>query len=141
MKYITVPNPIRLHDPITGQPASNPELTLKTYGLQFWFNDSRWQKPLSNMTRLVKVLDAFEGKIAGEVIRLEDADYSVLKAIIESPTQDQALPLPLFMLQLQPFMDAVLEAASKDPHEVVRSNGTPDHDSSEAAARGQLVSP
>jgi hypothetical protein len=123
MKYITVPNPIRLHDPITGNHASNPELTLKTYGLQFWFNDARWQKPLSNMTRLVKVLDAFDGKIAGEVIKLEDADYAVLKTIITEPTDAQALPLPLFMLQLQPFMDAVLEASTKDPLEVVRPNG------------------
>jgi hypothetical protein len=123
MKFIQVPNPIRLTDPITGQPAQNPELTFRTYGLQFWFNDSRWQKPISNMARLVKVLNAFESACIGETIKLEDADYAILKTIIESPTPEQSLPLPLFMLQLQPFADAVLGAKDKDPLELIRPNG------------------
>lgn len=49
----------------------------------------------------------------------EDADYAVLRGIVETPFVDQggnvSLPRPLYQLQLQPFADAILGASTTDP--------------------------
>ena len=116
MKYCHVPEAVQLFDPVSKQVAQS--MSFQQYATQFWCDDQRWQKPLSNMGRLEKVIDEVS-KLAGEVMAFEDSDHAILKSIIESPYTDQQgnmnLPRPLIHRQLKPFESTILNASEKKP--------------------------
>jgi len=115
MKYVQVPEPIRLIDPNTKQDGGT--LTLEQYATAFWFNSPRWQTPLTNMASLVKLVDQFK-KLPGEWMQFEDQEYKLLVPIIKEPDTNQGkvqLPLPLIYVQLIPYETAVFNALDSLP--------------------------
>lgn len=117
MRYAIVPQHIGLRNPKTGTAEF---VTFKNYLTQFVFDDLRWQRPLTNMARLPLVMRECE-KAPGELLEWEDADHRILVDILTNPLYHEKsglplnLPSPLFALQLQPFVDAVLNASPAKP--------------------------
>lgn len=120
MRYVTMPTPIQLVDPKTGQPAQL--ITLREYATQFWFDDARWLKPVSNIIRLQKVMVEFTAP-QGTDMCFEDSDYTILKDIIANPQMNAqgfpVMPSPLMYLQLKQFPELVLAAKDVAPHQDV----------------------
>ena len=125
MKYVTMPEPIQLVDPKTGVKAQ--EITLKEYAIQFWFDDARWLKPVSNIVRLQKVMVEFTAP-RGTDMCFEDSDYAILKDIIANPATNAqgfpVMPSPLMYLQLKSFPKLILAAKDVAPHQHVGPDGS-----------------
>lgn len=107
MFTFTVPSSIILKDLITGQPGE--AMSFRKHAYMVWFCDFRWSNPNTNIDRLIKVMPEFEKK-PGEVIQLEDQDYSILSAVIRTPSDGSPALGPLVQVQLRPFKDIVLNA-------------------------------
>lgn len=117
MKYAKIPPTIRVIAPVNGQPGTNQDgtpalMSFRDFAILFWLNDARWHRYMASLVRVRPEFDHPEGS----VIRFEDNDYAPLRAIVASPdTQQSGYPLPLFVLQMQSFPKAILEASSEDP--------------------------
>jgi hypothetical protein len=116
MKYIKVPEPIVLRDPKTSQQGTSPDSVVSFRDFLYLqvLTDARWYEP---KTRLVSLL-RLQGKIdaATTSLDLEDADYAILKDIVERPAKGFMHPNPLLQAQLIAFDKAVL-SASDEPSE------------------------
>ena len=123
MHYLQIPHAIEVTDRKTGGKQTIP---FRDFALTLWLNDSRWEKPRTNLARLGIIAPEFD-KSAGEWIALEDQDYAILKSIIETPgtgpTGEPLLYVPLIHLQLTPFEKAVLDAPTTDPR-ISLTNGS-----------------
>jgi hypothetical protein len=123
MRYVTMPGPIQLVDPKSGQPAQ--AVTMKEYATQFWFDDPRWLKPILNITRLQKVMVEFTAPKGTDMV-FEDSDFAILKDIIANPTTNAQgypiMPTPLMYLQLKSFPEAILAAKDVASHPQVIVN-------------------
>src|ERR1017187_3621043 len=79
-----------------------------------WLDDSAWLTPKSNLAHLLSVMKAIDAP-AGEKAMLENADYEVLKKVVENPQLapngvPQHYLTPQVILQCSAFESAVLEA-------------------------------
>lgn len=123
MRYVQIPQPIQLRDRFTGKTGDT--VSFRDFAMYLWLNDTRWEKPKTNLARLMKVYPQFD-KSPGEWIEFEDQDWAILKGIIDSPGNhpngEPVLYAPLVHLQLIEFEKVVLEASSDDPR-VASTNG------------------
>lgn len=115
MHYFHTPSDIVVKDRLTGKTEA---LSFLRYAELIWFNDARWETPKTNLLRLVKVIAELEKK-PGELAQLEDADWTILKTIIDQPAMGQNGPnllVPLVQIQVGPtFEGAILDASTEDP--------------------------
>jgi hypothetical protein len=116
MRYITVPPHITLKNPRTKQPFEDKGSTKPfiDYAFEVWFNDPRAsENGPAKLRRWMKMVDAFEKYCnPGDVVTLDDEDWTLLKTIIEAPKMSYP---PLVAIQFDPFTVAVLEAPDTDP--------------------------
>lgn len=113
MRYFQIPAAIELKHPSTGSTIGTP-YPFKTHAHVQWLADRRWYTPITRLARIVgvqKVLEQPEGSAA----ELEDADWAILKEIIDAPTVTNLQPNPLVQVQLAAFDRAVLDAPTKRP--------------------------
>jgi hypothetical protein len=119
MRYLQIPQDILVKDRIKG---TIEKLSFVQYANLVWLNDARWEMPKTNLARLVKVVTEFD-KTPGEWALLEDQEWTLLKAIIDTPgtgPNGPTLLLPLIQIQVGPvFEGAVLNAPTQDPREVI----------------------
>jgi hypothetical protein len=122
MRYVQIPQPIQLRDRFRG--TTGDTVTFRDFALSLWLNDTRWEKPKTNLARLMKVYPQF-GREPGNWIELEDQDWAILKNIIDvpaaHPSGEPVLYAPLIHLQLLDFEKAVLEAPVEDPRQHAES--------------------
>lgn len=115
MHYLTIPQDIVVRDRVNG---TTEKLSFLRYAEIIWLNDARWEMPKTNLLRLVKVIAEFEKK-PGELVMLEDADWEIVKSIIDKPTMGQNGPnllVPLVQIQVGPtFEGVVLDASTEEP--------------------------
>ena len=79
-----------------------------------WFDDARWLTPKSNIKHLLECMKKLDVPI-GEKVTLDNSDYDVLRAVIESPQLSQNgipehLLLPTTHAACEAFEKVVLEA-------------------------------
>jgi hypothetical protein len=112
MRYIQVPAPIQIRNPVGGMPSNDPMITLEAHATLQWLCDSRWYTPKPRLARLAIVQKAFEGE---RCVALEDADYEVLREIVLNTDPRNMYQNALVQAQFLPFDDAVLSASSSPP--------------------------
>jgi hypothetical protein len=113
MRYARVPKDVTLVDLITKK--SGESVSFFQYACFCWLDDPKWLTPKTNLARLQKILPEFQ-KPPGEWMQLEDADYKVLKEIVESPGRTYN---PLVHIQLSPAFDApILGALTEDAYAI-----------------------
>ncbi len=128
MHYVVVPEPVILETfdgkPLAlnfanggGHPAGTP-WTLQLWMHTFVWGDERWGASYKAAKSAKRVRRAFKGKEVGEVVALEEADYVLLKAIVETPAQAQSGSLSS---QFCPLMEAIMEAKDEPPLKAVAS--------------------
>lgn len=115
MRYIICPEPIT----VTKNNMPPQTISFSQYAEMAWYEDRRWQKPVTNMMRLSVVVGELCGP-PGTLMSLEDQDWGILKSIIEQPETNHMgvptlLPSPWFHLQLLPFEDLILKATKERP--------------------------
>lgn len=120
MKYIEVPDTIALVNPETGESVEGQTfMSFRSYAYRVWLADKRGIDGNADTTapeateRWAKVISAFAKAQAGGVVALEDADYKVLKKIVETPSL--IIGNALIEVQLMPFVQAVLKATNEAP--------------------------
>ena len=86
MRYIRVPFPVALVNPITKEPTGESQ-SFTDLAFVLWLNDVRAGETPLRLVRWAKVVDAFRATKPGGVIALEDEDFATLKAIVEKPAQ------------------------------------------------------
>jgi hypothetical protein len=115
MRYVTIPADVRVFDPKT---EKEEFFSFKKYATLIWLDDVRWLTPKTRLANLLRVLSEFD-KEPNDVASLEDADWDILKKIIEEPGTGPSGPIllrPTIQVQVgPPFEKAVLEAATSIP--------------------------
>jgi hypothetical protein len=124
MKVIQIPTPITLRDPKTGQLATNQEgvVSFRDYLYAQVLDDTRWYEPKTRLTSLIRVQTAIDSLKSTEMV-LDDADWKILKEIVETPNKLKMSPNPLIQMQLLPFDDAINSAQDYIVAEAVKGNG------------------
>lgn len=122
MHYIIVPKPILFEDfdgtavPLTfrdgGSIAAGVPITIAMYLQYFVFHDTRLGESAKAAKAAKRIRKAFKLAKDSEVIPLEDADWLVLKDIVEKPSQPQPGHLAS---QLSDFMEAIVNAKDEAP--------------------------
>ena len=117
MKYIKRLKPIFLHNKDGSIVASVEALSHEDYVDQYYINDKRFGASAGCKGVLAggKVQVAFQG--TASVISLEDSDYELLIAAIETPDPfpGSGMMSPEMARQYAPFMRAIMDATDKPP--------------------------
>lgn len=113
-RYIVVPESISLRHPRTREVLADAPKSFIDYAYEVWFNDMSISEKGPVQLRLwMKMIDKFDKySAAGCCVVLSSEEYAMLKAVVQAP---KACYAPLVSAQLLPFVDAVLDAAEKDP--------------------------
>jgi hypothetical protein len=101
-------------------PDAKPEpISFLRYATHCWLDDMRaWSDEqgkgsIVKMHRWQKVIERFEAAKQGDWITLDDADYAILKGIVEKPMR--FFPSAHATLECLPYSDAVLDAKDELP--------------------------
>ena len=125
MRYFQVPEPIQITI-ATGLPEPKTELMpFHRYATACWLDDPRAIRgSFEKQVRWAKVLDQFAKTTPGQWIALEDADYAVLREIVNAPDMSFA---PTVTIQCIAFSRAVLEAVEQMPVTHSTNGATAEH--------------
>lgn len=126
MRYLRIPEDIRLKNLQTKDDGQS--ISFHDYVYNIWLNDIRWESPKTNLARLSKILPEFDKK-PGEIVELEDQDWTILKGIVDSPHVANGAPalyVPLVQIQLAPFEEVLLKAPT---HDIFRNGKETSHES------------
>lgn len=115
MKYVTVPEPIKLVNPTTGD-VLDREIDFREFAIGTLMSDPSWIKDAKAIEASIGVSKAIRSGVDTGTVALEDAQYDRLKQCVEHPTQGyQGNWHPAVLPQLYPFFDAILSAKKEAP--------------------------
>jgi hypothetical protein len=117
LRKVTVPPPITLTDPLTGQPVEPPNnlLTFHDFLVRL-FNNPLWNDSYQNMVAQRAIADAF--KTTESAVTIAEDDWELLERAVQKP--QIATPngtatgfgfQPWVAQQLLEFCDAIVKAA------------------------------
>lgn len=117
MKYVVVPDPITFKGK-DGQSVevNTPEGGMKsTFAMYDFIMDNVCSsqdigKGMEGMKRVRKLQRIFEDSVPGDLVGIEDADYTVVMKVVEGIQWVR----PLLGVQLLPLMEALEDAAKHD---------------------------
>jgi hypothetical protein len=126
MRYAKIPEPIQLVDLVSGNPEqildpSNPRqengtpnfidrlpMTFAEFVMGTSLADPKFGRGYKQLISATKIHDAV--RQANGVINLEDADWELLRDVVENPSSPYH---PTRAMQLVPFMRAIVEASGE----------------------------
>lgn len=113
-RYISVPEPISIVDPITGK-AAEPErkVSFREFIVNAIMGDPRWVRTLGDVEAGQEIMDALTG--GKSMLVLEKATWDKLKAVVDAPQQGYTGFHGSVLPQLLPFLKAIVTAPEKDP--------------------------
>jgi hypothetical protein len=122
LKYIKVPNPVKLKDLVTREEVG-VEYTFFRWLQEIVLMDIRFAVDWKTNRSAVRISDAFFNKGAGASVAVEEADFDLLKASSEEPQRrDRATgqmvkgyEQPALFQQVIPFVEAVQAASDRVP--------------------------
>jgi hypothetical protein len=126
IRYIVIPAPITLKDPITGKPIQTPDskderITFEDY-LGRLMHNPLWGESYHNMKAQREVLAAWDKAKPDvdkpdtkAVIALAEEDWQRLKQAVEFPKPPNLNWHPALASQLLPHAAAIMEATIEDP--------------------------
>lgn len=122
MKYVMVPNDVKLTNPATGERIQMEKgdmdpVTMSRFVLDNICNDEKIGKGGDGMRRIIRLEKAFEGKRPGSVVDVESDDHKVMITICNEMT----FKVPLIGKQFYPFVEAIEKATDEKPAE--KTNG------------------
>lgn len=128
-KFIKVPNPILLCDPLTGAPLKDnkdEEVTFKDFVMKLMSNPI-WMESYPRVRSANAIMEQL--KLGKSVMVLDEEDWNTLKGAAENPKQlinnqftgAQTVTgygwIPTCVPQLLPFIEAIVNASDKEPSE------------------------
>jgi len=112
IKYVTVPEPIMLHDPVTKEELKDEKGVAKPQKFSDFIGkllfNPMWAENYKNIKSAKVIDEAFSN--GSEVVQLAEEDWKKLKELIENPKQTGYGYHAAVMPQLLPFLDAIMEA-------------------------------
>lgn len=119
IRYITVPPPVTLIDPVTNEPLKNAAgelekpISFDTIIIRLMAH-TLWSETYANTKAQHEVMQALKAQ-SGGVISLGDEDWQKLKQAAESP---RFLAFnPVIIYQLLPLLTAIMDAPTTDPRQ------------------------
>ena len=113
-RFIVVPDPIVIINPITGKEAEpRREVTFREFVIEALMSDPRWVRTLSDVEAGQEILEVI--KSGKKVFALEKATWDKLKAVVDQPQNGYTGYHGAVLPQLLPFLKAVSTAQEKDP--------------------------
>jgi len=118
-RYVIVPDPIMLHDPVTKEPLkdekgeSKPQKFSEFIGKLLFH--PKWAENYKNI-KSARAIDKEFANGAG-VVQLAEEDWKKLHDLVENPSGGQYGYHAAVMPQLLPFLDAIMEAKDSAPAE------------------------
>lgn len=134
MKYVVVPEPVKLVSPLNNKPytetgpdgtaAEIPPITLHGFLLRWVLSEtepvmsngqvtgvrSKLGEGYEGVRRASKIDRLFESAVPGDIVGVEDADWTAVKKIIE----EKEWPMPMVGARLVEIMDAWMAGATQD---------------------------
>jgi len=135
MRYVTVPEPIKLYEPISGKPfqvldekAEQPTLDQRRAGAQqitkddepvdfykwlksFVLQDEKFNKGFSSWEMVSRIQVAFREATPGDVVAVDEGDWDLASDVAKEPTKT-VYPTGLIACQYYSFIVAI--AGTKD---------------------------
>jgi len=113
-RFIVVPDPIVIVNPITGKEAEpRREVTFREFIIEAIMSDPRWVRTLTDVEAGQEILEAL--KSGKKMFSLEKATWDKFKAVVDQPTNGYTGYHGAVLPQLLPFLKAVATASEKDP--------------------------
>lgn len=118
IKYVTIPEPIMLHDPVTKEELKDEKgvakpQTFSEFIGKLLFNPM-WAENYKNIKSAKAIDKAFS--VSNGVAQLAEEDWKKLKELVENPKGGYGYHAAV-MPQLLPFLDAIMEAKDSGPEE------------------------
>lgn len=100
------------HYDAKGDPFRHKARSMSMFDVVDWLtNDAHFSKPAKLGKVAAEILSEFEGKAAGEFVKLTSDQYGHLKQVLDN----QSAPFPAVLLkQIVPHIDALLEPLSEE---------------------------
>lgn len=115
-RYISVPDPIVIINPITGREAEpRREVSFREFIIESVMGDPRWVRTLSDVEAGQEIMEALKSE--KKIFSLEKATWDKLKAVVDQPQNGYQGFHGAVLPQLLPFLKAVVSATEKDPTE------------------------
>lgn len=116
MHYVLVPSDIQMIDPIKKKPLDQPPVKFAEFIIQTILGDPSWIQSGYEGLRSARKVEEAVAAVKDGVVALEDADWGRLQKVCEKPSNGMyGSYTSLGMMQLTPFLEAVIEAKDKAP--------------------------
>lgn len=118
IKYVTVPEPIMLHDPVTKEDLKDEKGETKPQKFSDFIGkllfNPMWAENYKNIKSAKAIDKAFSN--GSGVVQLAEEDWKKLKDLVENPKSGYGYHAAV-MPQLLPFLDAIMDAKDSAPAE------------------------
>ena len=120
MHYVTVPEDITPRDTITENEivAASPQTFYRFLRANI-LSDARFGSSIKGVLAIEKLGDLFRDAKPGDVVKVEDADWELMKEASEHPTRGTGRTATsgfgdgLLAVQFLPFLRAIIDASDK----------------------------
>jgi hypothetical protein len=118
IKYVVVPEPILLRDPVTKEELKDEKGEVKPQTFSDFIGkllfNPMWAENYKNI-KSAKAIDKAFSAVNG-IVQLAEEDWKKLKDLVENPKGGYGYHAAV-MPQLLPFLDAIMEACDAAPEE------------------------
>ena len=114
-KYVVVPAPIQLVQPLTGEKDGDP-ISLRMFVTKTVMGDARWVSDFRHIESAHDIMEVIKKAPDGPVWAFDKDDYEKLKSFAERPQgQGYAIFHGSMVGQFRDFINALIKAEDKDP--------------------------
>lgn len=124
MRAITVPADITTINRLTREKME--DVSFRNFALGRWANAPAAADNFVKLNRWLKVVDQLDACKPGELLLIEEEEFTSLKTVVEADFVKIAKEAGLVAGQLRPFYDVVLEAKTYEGEKLQpKKNGAP----------------
>ncbi len=112
-KFITVPAPVTIHNPITGKPDERSKVVFREFVVNALMGDARWMRTPSDVEAAQEIMEKLKSE--EPVLVLERDTWDRLNAVASAPQNGYQGYHGSVLPQVISFIYAVTRASDKAP--------------------------